>query len=147
MQDLSVKARSIMVIVMGLIAFGSTLYYRRDASDINAAPLIFMSGISLTAFGIASWLTASEKRESARIFLLGIMALSAVPFLAVFHEEISALILIGVSLVGGAYCIWDGYNMRQTPPRVRKWGDIQDGPHTVCAVCGKTACTSCKAWT
>lgn len=105
MKNLSVKESSAIIAAMGLIAFISALYYYKDASDINPIPFVFLIVFSFTAYGIVSWVVCSEKRESAQIFLFGVICFCTVPWLTVFHKEITAIILIGVCMISGAYCL------------------------------------------
>ncbi len=148
MKGLSVKERLILIAIMGLVAFGATLYYRLHASETNPTPLILLGVFTILPLLITARAIATEGRNSAKIFLLGVLAVAAFPSVTVFGYNFTGIGAAVILAIGGVSLLVQGYAMKRLPKRIPVADDARDENYSLCPDCRRRDCPGCgeKEW-
>ena len=148
MKGLSIEERFSLIIIMGLIAFGTTLYYQLHMSETNPTPLILLGVFTILPLLIAARVIATESRNSAKILLLGVLAVVALPSVAIFGYNFTSIGAAAILALGGVSLIVQGYAMKRLPKRIPVADYARGEKYSLCPNCEQRDCPGCgkKEW-
>ncbi len=142
----------IIIAIMGALAPIGPLVYQYSTNDANMPALVFLTAWTIFTGGFAVWWVYYEERESAKLFLLGILLFGSIPWLLVFDGLLIRILEAAIIITGGL-CIIEAFDRKKPAKPIAYWDGKIGFPMWRCPVCGnkrtmRTAiCDSgCKDW-